>query len=70
MGQMQRQAVDRADGLQGCVDIAGHAEIVAVEMQRVRQAEIARRLGQRGHDATGRQAVMRACALETEIAAR
>ena len=43
MGEMQRQALRRLDGRQRRLDVARHAQMVAVDMQRMGDAEIVHR---------------------------
>ena len=50
MREMQRQAVGRLDRGERGVGVAGQAEIVAVDVQRMRHAERVHRMLQRQHD--------------------
>ena len=54
MREMQRQVLGRRDGRQRRLEIAGQAEVVAMDMQRMRHAEIVHRPLQRPDDLPAR----------------
>ena len=68
VGEVQRHALARAHGLQGGLEIAGHAQIVAVEMQRMDDAQLVHGARQGGDDAARRDAVVRAGRVQAELA--
>ena len=47
VGEVDRQALGRLHGRQRRVDVAGHAQVAAVDVQRVRHAELVHRPRQR-----------------------
>ena len=57
MRHVQRQALRRADGGERRFDIAGDAEIAAMHVQRMHDAELFQRAGQ-GHDNLPRRHVV------------
>ena len=57
VGEMQRQALRRRDGRERRLGAARHAEIVAMHVQRMRNAELMNRMLQRLDDAARGNAV-------------
>ena len=69
MGEMQGRAFRRLDGRERGLDIAGNAQLVAVDMQRMGDAQLAHRAREGGHDAPRRHAVVGRRNVEAELAA-
>ena len=66
MGEMQRQALRRRDGRERGLDVAGDAEIVAMDVQRMRHAELVDGALQRLDDGARGDAVERHDVVERE----
>jgi hypothetical protein len=64
--QVKREARGRADGRERRLDIARDPQVAAMDVERMRHAEIVDRTGQRGQDRARRQAVMRPRLVEVE----
>ena len=55
--QMERISFDGIDGGERGLDVAGHTEVVAVDVKRMRDAELVHRARERAQDRTRRDAV-------------
>ena len=66
--QVRRQAFERGDGLERRADVAGHAEVAAVDVQRVRHAELAQRARQRVQHLARRDLPVHMVLVDVELA--
>lgn len=59
VSEVKRKSLRRRDGSERGIDVAGDAEIVAVDVQRMRHAELEDGPGKRMDDLPGRHAMLR-----------
>ena len=68
MGEMHRQSFDAGNGIQRRVEVARHAEVAAMHMQRMRHAQFVHGSGQTLKNATGRDAVVAMLFVQIQLA--
>jgi hypothetical protein len=68
MRQVDRQPVHRLDGCERRFDVAWNAEVAAVHMQGVRDADLGQAARQVEEDLAGRQAIVAVLLVEVELA--
>src|SRR5215472_12186996 len=68
MSEMERGALRCADGRQRSLDIAGNAQLVAVDVERMGDTQLAHRAGKRGDDAPRRHAIIGGWNVEAKLA--
>ena len=66
--EVPAQAVERIDGGEGRRDVAGHAEVARMDVQRMRQAQLVDGPRERTHDLPWRHAPMHVLFVDVELA--